>query len=42
MLPSDSGNRPDIKCMLEKNMDEAEKCKHEMEELQRRDKHIRH
>lgn len=41
LLPSDSGNRPDIQHMLEKNFDEAERRKNEMEELQRRDKHLR-
>lgn len=41
LLPSDSKFRPDIKCMLENNMIMADKEKHELEEAQRKDKHLR-
>jgi hypothetical protein len=41
MLPSDSRFRPDIQHMLSGNMDEAEKEKLKLEEVQRNDKHLR-
>ena len=41
ILASDSRFRPDIKFMLEKDMDQAEKEKHQLEEVQRKDKHLR-
>lgn len=41
LLPSDSSQRPDLKQMLTKTFDQAEKEKHELEELQRKDKRLR-
>lgn len=41
LLPSDSSQRPDIKHMIEKTFDQAEKEKHTLEEQQRKDKHLR-
>ena len=41
VLPSDSSKRIDVKPMIEKSWEEAEKNKKELEELQRKDKRLR-
>ena len=41
LLESDSSTRPDIKCMIENNFEQADKEKHILEELQRKDKAMR-
>lgn len=41
VLESDSGKRLDGVLIAQKRYDEADRAKHELEELQRRDKHLR-
>jgi hypothetical protein len=41
LLPSDSYRRADLKHIKNKEWDEAEAAKHELEEIQRRDKRLR-
>lgn len=41
LLPSDSSNRLDLQALKIKDYDTAEKQKHEMEEVQRKDKKLR-
>lgn len=41
LLESDSSRRGDMKYLIEKNFEMAEKTKHEMEEVQRKDKKAR-
>ena len=41
LLESDSSNRGDSQKIRAKNYEEAERLKHEAEELQRNDKHLR-
>ena len=40
-LPSDSSLRPDLKCMIEENMEEAQVQKDILENIQRRDRKLR-